>query len=221
MILCIDTAIEKCSVSLTWEGKTIDKIEHDDAFKASEVLHSLIKKLLDVNEKLASDIRAIAINGGPGSYTGLRIGAASAKGLCYALNIPLIHIDGLILMTYGIINRYHQTGFDYYIPMIDARRMEVYTCILNDKYENFLEPQPVILSEVFATDLSENKILIFGNGSLKASEIIKHPNAKFYTHFESNIIDFNELVWQKYINSDFENTTYYSPKYLKGLYVKS
>lgn len=219
MILCIDTALSLCSVSLSWEGKTISKIEHENAFKASEVLHSLIQQLLAENETTLQDLKAIAVNGGPGSYTGLRIGATTAKGLCYALNIPLIHLDGLQILTNGIINRYNQKDFTYYIPMIDARRMEVFTGIFNRSLETISPSKPVILTTNYGTELKKEKIIIFGNGSEKAESIIQLPNVTFFNDFQTDISDFDSLCWEKYCNKVFENTATYSPNYLKEFYT--
>jgi tRNA threonylcarbamoyladenosine biosynthesis protein TsaB len=221
MILCIDTAISKCSVSLSWEEKTIAKLEYNDAFKASEVLHGLIQQLLTDNEFTMQHLKAVAVNGGPGSYTGLRIGATTAKGLCYALDIPLIHINGLKLLTKGLIEREQQTEFSYYIPMIDARRMEVFTCIYNSNLENIKPPMSVILSENFGKELGSEKVAVFGNGSQKAETLITYTNFTFFNTYESNIDDFNSLCWQKFKANEFENTATYSPEYLKDFYFKN
>jgi tRNA threonylcarbamoyladenosine biosynthesis protein TsaB len=221
MILCIDTAVSSCAVSLSWEEKTIAKIQHNDAHKASEVLHTMIQQLLEDNQTHLGNIKAIAVNGGPGSYTGLRIGATTAKGLCYALNIPLIHIDGLMLLTEGLIKRNQQTDFDYYIPMIDARRMEVFTCVYNAKFENITPAKPVILNDAFGSDLTDGKVAVFGNGSAKAETLIRFTNFTFFNTYETNIDDFNSLCWKKYKANEFENFATYSPNYLKDFYSKN
>ena len=221
MILCIDTALSSCSVSLSWEGKTIAKLEHSDAYKASEVLHTLIEQLLDSKSVGLQALKAIAINGGPGSYTGLRIGASTAKGFCYSLNIPLIHLDGLKILSNGVINRYNKTNYDNYIPMIDARRMEVFTCIFNQSLETILPPKPVILTEEFGKELKNKKTIIFGNGAEKASSILQLQDATFFTEFKTDICDFNTLCWDKYCNEMFENYATYSPNYLKEFYTNA
>ncbi len=217
MILCIDTALDKCSVALCWEDDCIDIVVNEDAFKASEVLHNLIQKILHKNNLELKDLKAVAVNGGPGSYTGLRIGATSAKGLCYALNIPLIHIDGLRLMTQAVLEQL-DNQFDYYVPMIDARRMEVFTCIFDKHMNLLLNSQPVILTENFLDNYVDGKIAVFGNCTQKASSILSSESITFLNDIYFNASCFKTLVWDKWLKADFQNNNTYAPNYLKKFY---
>ena len=224
MIMCIDTAVDSCSVSLSWEGQSIDSISNPEARKASEILHLLIEDLLSRNKHTLKDIKAIAINGGPGSYTGLRIAAASAKGLCYALEIPLIHLDGLQLMTSALIKRKHQVEFDYFIPMIDARRNEVFTAVFDFQLNYVLSGQPMIIEINSFERFKNNRVILFGNGAEKSSHIMNQnevSNNKGFTYitdFKLDVNDFNYLVWLKWKDKIFENIYTYKPNYLKKFY---
>ncbi len=224
MILCIDTAIDSCSVAFSWEGNTIDSIINPEARKASEVLHRLIRQLVEKNNLSLNDLKAVAINGGPGSYTGLRIATSTAKGLCYALDIPLIHLDGLQLMTSAIVNRYNLKDFDHYIPLIDARRNEVFTAILNSNLTFITEGHPLVIDEASWQDLEHECVVFFGNGAEKTSHILgintvpKRKGHTFISDFTLQISDFNHLVWDKWINQDFANLFTYKPNYLKKFY---
>lgn len=220
MILCIDTALEKCSIALCWNGDCIDVLTNEDTYKASEVLHLLIEKLLAKNNLTLKDIKAIAVNGGPGSYTGLRIGATTAKGLCYALNIPLINVNGLRLMTEEILERYNIT-FDYYIPMIDARRMEVFTCVFDQNMKPVMLPQPLILTTDLFNEYNDGSVIFYGNGANKAKEILNKKERTFVSDIESSAKYFKNLVWKKWLNKDFENSNTYAPNYLKKFYSTS
>jgi len=215
MILCIDTAIDRCGVGLCQDGLMVDTIENETAFKASEILHKQIGQLLDRNQLQLKDLQAIAVNGGPGSYTGLRIGASAAKGFCYALNIPLIHIDGLQLMKAGIIERKGLRDFDYYIPMIDARRDEVFTTIINKADEILLVPQALILTNDSFQQYKDHSVLFFGNGAEKASGILDRGVHYAYIDFFTFVADFQFLAWEKWQNREFENNVTYVPNYLK------
>lgn len=214
MILCIDTALEKCSISLCWNGECIDVLTNDQTYKASEVLHILIEQLLAKNNIGMDDLKAVAVNGGPGSYTGLRIGATAAKGLCYALDIPLININGLRLMTEEILERFDST-FDYYIPMIDARRIEVFTCIFDQEMNTILPPQPKILTSDFLDAYENDLIVIYGNGGEKAKELLNKKQITFVSNVETSAKYFKTLAWNKWLNKNFENNNTYAPKYLK------
>lgn len=220
MILYIDTAVNKCTTALFWDGKCINSITNQDAFKASEVLHLQIEKLLKQQQVALEDLKAIALNGGPGSYTGLRIGASAAKGLCYALDIPLIALNGLELMAVSAKQEFNNE-FDYYVPMIDARRMEVFTATYDKDLNLVHEAKPVILNDNYLSDLTNSKILLIGNGSGKANAHIFRKNAIFAPECEIITDYLGSFLWLKWENKDLTNYYTYSPNYLKNFYTTS
>lgn len=215
MILCIDTATTNCSLGLCWDGDVLDSIDSDQAMQASEILHTMTRDLLTRNNISLAQLRAVAINGGPGSYTGLRIGAAAAKGFCYGLNIPLIHIRGLELMTEGIIHREGRTGFDYYIPMVDARRNEVFTAVYREDLTPVTEPGALILEPGSFDRFSDGKSIFFGSGAPKAAHLLTLRQQQTFTYFTNFAYDFKRLVWLKWSQEQFEDIINYTPDYLK------
>ncbi|WP_264560319.1 tRNA (adenosine(37)-N6)-threonylcarbamoyltransferase complex dimerization subunit type 1 TsaB [Flavobacterium sp. N2270] len=210
-ILSIETATKNCSVALSNEGKTVALKEvADQNFSHAERLHVFIEEILKENNITYKDLSAIAISKGPGSYTGLRIGVSSAKGLCYALNIPLISIDTLtslakqIKIEEGII-----------IPMIDARRMEVYAAFFNSNFEMIKEVKALVIDENSFSDINAT-IHLIGDGAQKFKAILTDDKFRFYedvVYPSANEMSF--LAFEKYKKSDFENVAYFEPYYLK------
>jgi len=211
LILNIETATKNCSVSLANEGVTIACKEiAEQNFSHAEKLHLFIDELLQENNFTYKDLKAIAVSQGPGSYTGLRIGVSSAKGLCYALSIPLIAIDTLetlarkISVSKGVI-----------IPMIDARRMEVYSAIFNVDYTKIRVVEAEILDSNSYSEIKET-IHLIGDGISKFKEVL--TDAKFIFHDEELYPSANEmslLSYEKYKKSDFVDVAYFEPFYLK------
>ncbi|MGB1241624.1 MAG: tRNA (adenosine(37)-N6)-threonylcarbamoyltransferase complex dimerization subunit type 1 TsaB [Chitinophagales bacterium] len=216
-ILCIDTTTENCSVALTKNGTLFAEKEQKEGQQHAGLLTLLIEQILKESSINMSDLSAIAVSDGPGSYTGLRIGASTAKGLCYALDIPLIAVDTLKAMAFEGVRNYCKIYDDFYcVPMMDARRMEVYTAVydmelqeIEDKYAK------VIDSSSFGTYLSEKKVLFLGNCSGKCADILTHPNALFFTDIYFSAINMKTIAYQKFINHLFEDIAYYEPYYLK------
>ena len=210
-ILSIETATKNCSIGLSKEGKTIAIKEiANQNFSHAEKLHVFIEEILKENNISFKDLIAIAVSKGPGSYTGLRIGVSSAKGLCYALNIPLISIDTLtslakqIAVEEGII-----------IPMIDARRMEVYAALFNPKFEMIKEVDALVIDENSFSDIDE-PIHLIGDGAVKFKGILTDDKFKFYEDVVyPSANEMSCLAFEKYKKSDFENVTYFEPYYLK------
>lgn len=219
VILCIDTAIDRCTVALCRNGELEASATDDSALRASEMLHLMIDQLLKSNNLVINDLKAVAVNGGPGSYTGLRIGATAAKGICYALNIPLIHLDGLRLLKEGIVDRRGMRDFDYYVPMVDARRKEVFTAVIQADDHLEMLPQPVILEPDSFSRLAGSKTIFFGNGAKKASEIL-NPEPGF-TFIDHNTVpeDFAAMVQLKWEQNIFEDYVTYVPNYLKKFFL--
>ena len=154
---------------------------------------------------------------GPGSYTGLRIGLSEAKGLAYALDIPLIGINTLQIMSCQVMFTKELEGDEIFVPMIDARRMEVYTAAYNFALEDVMPQQPLILDESSYASLLDNhrKVLFFGNGSDKAKEVIKAPNAEFVPDIVPLAIDMIALAERAYSQREFLDTAYSVPNYIK------
>lgn len=212
LVLNIETATTNCSVSLSKDGETLLlKEDNTPGFSHAEKLHLFIDEIISNSEYKTSDIDAIAVSKGPGSYTGLRIGVSSAKGLCYALNKPLIAIDTLESLAHQV-----STNEGLIIPMLDARRMEVYAAIYNYNYESQREIKAEILTEDSYSELLEtNKVYFVGSGVEKTKALINHPNAVF---IEDKLPSANEMALLaeiKHKKSDTEDVAYFEPYYLK------
>jgi tRNA threonylcarbamoyladenosine biosynthesis protein TsaB len=166
-----------------------------------------------------NDIQAVAITSGPGSYTGLRIGTSTAKGLCYALDIPLIAVGTLQLLAFE--GARHNASNAMLCPMIDARRMEVY-CMVADPQLRIVEPVAamVIDGNSFSELLQQGKMLFFGNGAPKCREVITHANASFVADIYPNAADLGVLADEKYRSGDFEDPGAFKPFYLKEFAAK-
>ena len=210
-ILNLETATKNCSVALAKDGKTITCKEiAAQSFSHAEKLHVFIEEILCENNIQFSDLNAIAVSQGPGSYTGLRIGVSSAKGFCYALNIPMIAIDTLQLLAKQI-----QIEDGIIIPMIDARRMEVFTAIYDKSYKQIRNTQAEIIDETSYQEISE-KMHLVGDGTEKFKNTL--TGDKFVLH--SDVIfpsakEMSELSFEKYKISDFVDVAYFEPYYLK------
>jgi tRNA threonylcarbamoyladenosine biosynthesis protein TsaB len=213
LILLIETATKSCSVSLASDDKIIaTKQEVNEHYSHAEKLTVFITELFKNQDFTIQDLDAIAVSKGPGSYTGLRIGVSTAKGLCYALDIPLIAISTLRAMAFGMAKKEES---NLYCPMIDARRMEVYNAFFNAENKEIRGVQAnIITKESYEKEL-EQKVLFFGDGANKCKEIIKHSNAKFIEEIYPSSKDMVALAMQKYANKDFEDVAYFEPFYLK------
>lgn len=220
-IIIIETSTEVCSVALSKEGKLVDMIEAAEGQNHARLVSVFIQELLTKNWIKSEQISAVAVSRGPGSYTGLRIGVSTAKGICFAAKIPLIAIGTLEAMAkYVAANRLHfGVGNDkpvLFCPMIDARRMEVYS-MLYDEDGKMLKPiSAEIIDETFLADeLSGNRVVFFGNGSEKCKKIIPSPNAVFIDKIHASASYLCELAWQAYNRGQFEDVAYFEPFYLK------
>ena len=216
IILNIETATKNCSVSVAKDGETVALKElNDGGYSHAEKLHEFIKDVvLEAGIEL-SDLKAIAVSKGPGSYTGLRIGVSAAKGLCFALNIPLISVNTLQSLSQTI-----SIKAGYIIPLLDARRMEVYSSVYNEKYENCREVLAEIITEnSFETYLEKDKVYFLGDGAEKCKEFIQHPNAVFMDDKFPSAKEMCLLSYVKYKKNDIEDVAYFEPFYLKDFVV--
>lgn len=219
LILSLETSAKVCSVAVHDQGKLgATKEIHLSQSHASK-LAVLIDEVIKESTVELNQLSAIAVSSGPGSYTGLRIGTSTAKGLCFALDIPLISIGSLELLAFQM---HKQNLSDAYLcPMIDARRMEVY-CEVFDSSLNVVRPieAKVIEPSSFADLLNENEIIFFGDGSDKCKDQLKHSNAKFVSGMYAAASEMGQPVYQKFLNNQVEDLANFEPHYLKEFMVK-
>ena len=219
MLLCIETSGKNCSVAL-FEGLQLVSIRevHTEQFSHSENLHVFIEQVLKESNLQPKAIKAIAISAGPGSYTGLRIGVATAKGLCYGWDIPLIALPTLRILAEQVT--YEFTDIEYIIPMIDARRMEVFTAVYSHDFSPILGERAEILTEsTFDTYLNKGKTIFLGDGITKFQAICKHKNAYFWENIFPSAKQMGRLALEKYQAQAFEDIAYFEPFYLKEVYL--
>lgn len=216
-IINIDTSTEVCSVSLSKDGKLIDLKENKDGLKHAQLVTIYIQDLLKEANIDIQNLDAVAVSKGPGSYTGLRIGVSTAKGVCYGANIPLIAIETLQTLTEGAINAIDEPINDaWFCPMIDARRMEVYNAFYDINNNKTIEIAATIIEEdSFKKILDERKVYFFGNGSEKCKDTIKHPNAIFINNISNSALNMITLAHKAFNNQSFEDVAYFEPFYLK------
>ena len=214
LILNIETSTKNCSVAL-FRGDFLlsEKSILSDKYSHSETLTLFIEEVMsDVKLKL-SDLSAIAVSKGPGSYTGLRIGVSTAKGLSYSLSIPLISVPTLQSMAFS--RSQINSNFDLYCPMIDARRMEVFSAFYDVENNEIRKVQADIIDENSYINYSQKSILFFGDGSSKCKGIIKLPNASFVEDIYPSAKDMVLISFKKYLSNDVEDVAYFDPFYLK------
>ena len=213
IILALETSTKNCSVAL-FNGNEIIGLQeqNSEAYVHSEKLTLFIEKVIEKANLSLGDIQAIAISKGPGSYTGLRIGTSTAKGLCYALGLPLISISTLKAMAYTIANN---ESADFYCPMIDARRMEVFSGVYDVENNEIRGVNADIVNEKTYIDFLGSKVLFFGDGALKCKRIINHKNAKFLQGIYPSANNLGKLANDKFRNNNFEDIAYFEPYYLK------
>jgi tRNA threonylcarbamoyladenosine biosynthesis protein TsaB len=216
-ILCIETATPICSVALLKDGKLAGLNESDRKNSHAEVITVFIRDLMDSHQLDVSDLESVAVSKGPGSYTGLRIGVSTAKGLCYAGDKPLIAVNTLQSMAAGAIRKTAGTDkTSLWCPMIDARRMEVYSALFDHNGEEIRETKAEIIDEHSFADLLKDHVLyFFGDGAEKCRSVISHPNARFLDDFRPSAAHMAPLVEQKLAARQFEDVAYFEPYYLK------
>ncbi len=215
LILNIETSTEVCSVTISRNSELLYKKETLEGLSHSELLTVFIEELLAENNLKLNQLDAVAVSKGPGSYTGLRIGVSVAKGLCYGLEIPLIAVNSLETM--GIYTALNSNENMLFCPMIDARRMEVYTALYNSKGEELKPVSAEIIEEDFLADyLEDNKIMFFGNGAEKCKAQITHSNAIFDGPKKTSAQFMQKLTQEKYNKKEFEDVAYFEPFYLKN-----
>lgn len=216
IILNIETSTRVCSTALTADGMVLRQFHDDRGRNHATLLSGFVKGCLDHLREHEMELDAVAVSLGPGSYTGLRIGLSEAKGLAYALDIPLIGIDTLQLMAVGVMFNHDVDPGSLFAPMIDARRMEVYTAVYDMALTPLCDPAPLILdNDSYSQWLTSRKVLFFGDGSDKAQEFITSPNAVFIPGVSPLAADMLALSERAYLSGDFLDLAYSVPTYLK------
>ena len=215
-ILQIETATTVCSVALTSAGKIIGCNELDERNIHAEVINLYIDELIKTADITYADLSAVAVSCGPGSYTGLRIGVSTAKGLCFALGIPLIAVETLASMAAGV-NVSTLSTDTLLCPMIDARRMEVYTALFDIDGKQIEPVAAVIIDEnSFAAYLKTHKILFIGDGAEKCMAVLGgNANASILPAFVNSATNMTSVALQKFNDRQFEDVAYFEPFYLK------
>ena len=213
MILCIETATNICSVSLCHNSNVISIRESREDKSHSSTLTVFIKEILKENKITPDVLDAVSVSKGPGSYTGLRIGISVAKGIAYASGLPLIAISTLFSMYHGIRTL---TDFDYYCPMIDARRMEVYSAVYDRNGTGIKQISAEVIEKGIYDDiLSMGRVLFFGNGAGKCRGIIDHDNAVIKDDFSLSAEYLCAPSLEALNKEEFVDLAYFEPYYLK------
>jgi tRNA threonylcarbamoyladenosine biosynthesis protein TsaB len=218
-ILHIETATQVCSVALSVNGAITQIRESREKNSHSATVTVFIKDVVEAAGISFSELDAVAVSMGPGSYTGLRIGVSTAKGICYALDRPLIAISTLQSMAAGVKKGMESQGTPSPLlcPMIDARRMEVYNALYDRDLRLIRETRAdIITGTSFAEELISHQVLFFGDGAGKCKPVLGlHPNARFIDDFELSASYMTGLAEEKFKRSEFENVVYFEPFYLK------
>nr|WP_044206518.1 tRNA (adenosine(37)-N6)-threonylcarbamoyltransferase complex dimerization subunit type 1 TsaB [Flammeovirga sp. OC4] len=213
LILSIDTSTTVCSVALhTLEGALVSYYEQHIDKSHSEYLAVMIQNVTDNAGIEMSELKAVAVSEGPGSYTGLRIGASTAKGLCYTLDIPLMGVSTLESMALQV--SYSTDEGDLICPMLDARRMEVYTALYSSKMEEKLSPQPMIMDENSLSEYTD-RLVYFGNGAEKCAPLFEGRSTKLIQNIVPSAQYIGELAIELYKKEAFKDVAYWEPEYLK------
>lgn len=215
-ILYLETSSKNCSVAISDNDKLLCVSEEvSDNYKQSESLHTFVEWALEGAGISIKDIQAVSLGKGPGSYTGLRIGASSAKGFCYGLKIPLVAVNSLETM----IEPFLAQNYDYIIPMVDARRMEVYTAVYDGETgQELSKTEAKILDETSFEEFKDKKVLFVGDGAKKAQEILQLPNAEFNESIYPSAQYLVKKTLEKIENKEFEDIAYFEPFYLKDFH---
>ena len=213
-ILNIETSTLKCSVSIAYKGEYVagEQLLANE-FVHGEKLHVFIRDIFEKTKIKKKDLNAVAVSKGPGSFTGLRIGVAAAKGICFAQDLPLIGINTLEIMAVPFFNK---SEYNYLIPLLDARRMEVYSAIFDAKKRCIQKTNAVVLSENSFFDKVENgSCLVIGNGASKFKTLKPKINADFNVEYFPSAKDMCEVSWDLYKKKSYENLEFFEPFYLK------
>ena len=216
-ILNIETSTEVCSVALTSDGMVLEHREDYEGRNHALLLSGFIEEMMQYATPRGIKIDAVAVSIGPGSYTGLRVGVSGAKGLCFGLDVPLIGIDTLKILVVATMFGNYIDENSYYVPMIDARRMEVFAGVYDSALQEEMPARPVILTpDSFSEYLGQGRKLVFvGNGAEKAANLIKHPDVVYIPGVKPAAVDMLALSEMAFRKGDFIDIAYSTPNYLK------
>lgn len=211
-ILHIETSTKNCSVSIGNSGVLVALEERNTGgYSHAEKLHVFVEKVIEKAGLKFSDLAAVCVGKGPGSYTGLRIGVSAVKGLCYALDIPMLAVESL-----EVLSRNVSVDTGHIIPLLDARRMEVYSAIFDANHERVRETKAEIIdSNSFFEYLEQGPVHFIGDGADKCKDLIQHPNASFIENAFPSASDMVSLAFEKYRAHDMVDVAYFEPFYLK------
>ncbi len=223
LLLSLETSTHSFSCALHRDSKLIAFEESLVPQSTASLLAVMIENLFSISDTSKNDLNAVVVASGPGSYTGLRIGVATAKGICFVLNIPLVSVNTLSLMVHQFVKEHsqHELQNSILCSMLDARRMEVY-CLQADARGTIIEQTQakVIDENSFADQLERQAIYFFGEGSDKCKNVIHHGNAKFVSGLRPSASSLGEMGFKKLLANDFENISFFEPFYLKDFVIK-
>ena len=214
-IIHIETATTTCSVAAGENGVLVAVRSVHDGYKHAENLLRLVEEVMQEAGWKNDELSAIAVSAGPGSYTGLRIGVSTSKGLCYALDIPLIAVSTLYSLASGFRRQFSDSDV-LLCPMLDARRMEVYTALFSKNLERLKPDAPLIVEGLESVpEILEQPIVFFGDGAEKCSEVLKHPHSTFINSIQISAEYMVQSAIDLYYSQTFEDLAYFEPEYLK------
>lgn len=220
IILNIETSTNVCSIAISENGSSIFTKSDSDGMNHAALLSVFISEGMEVLKSQGKKLDAVAVSSGPGSYTGLRIGVSTAKGLCYGLEIPLIAVSTLEVLTTLALKKLDEVENALFCPMIDARRMEVYAALYNAKGEIEREIQADIIDEnSYSEILKDHLVYFFGNGAEKCKTTLTHPNVRFIDNLVPLAENMISLAEKAFSENRFEDVAYFEPFYLKEFYT--
>lgn len=219
LLLSLESSTTTCSAALHEHGKLIVDREILTPQVAASHLVPLVDELFQASGIHKKNLSGVAVSGGPGSYTGLRISTSAAKGICYALDIPLIALNTLHILAVSLQGK---DAEGLLCPMIDARRMEVYTCLLTRDGEELEPVQPMVIDEKsFLVHLNKGPVVFFGNGAAKCRDVIRHANAAFVDGLYPRAADMGMAAFRKFEKGELADVRTFEPSYLKEFKVKT
>ena len=217
LLLSLEASTDLCSIALHNDGQlvAIERIHQPRA--AAAQLAPAVKKLFDTGNCLPADLKGVAIASGPGSYTGLRIVSSTAKGICSALNIPLLAVDTLQVLAAGVAPA---DDVSFFCPTLDARRDEIYFQLLDRERRSLISTtNHVVVTDSFSEYLEQGVVLFFGNGAAKTVKILEHPNARLMEGVEPDADQLGILAFEKWKAGQFESLELFEPHYLKEFLI--
>jgi tRNA threonylcarbamoyladenosine biosynthesis protein TsaB len=217
-ILCLETATEICSVALLHDNHLLVLEENHEGNSHASQITLLIERVIQKAGITLQQLNGVAVSKGPGSYTGLRVGVSTAKGLCYALSIPLIGVNTLEALAHGFIQNHPElhSSEALFIPMLDARRMEVYCSVFDSNMKIIQQTEAKIIDTTSFAEFPETAVLhFFGNGAAKCKDTIVHKQATFHADLHCSAATMNNIAFRLFTQQVFEDVAYFEPFYLK------